>query len=554
MRLFRPRLGTIQLVSIVSAYLVLLTNETFWRKGFAYFAGHEVQLVGLGLALFLLCFAALTTFSVKYVVKPLLVFAIAVSALASYFVDTFGLVIDRDMITNVVLTTPAEAGHLMTGSFFLHLLLFGALPSVLVALVRVEHRSFRAKVRRHSAFIFPSLIAAAAIVYAFYPGFSSIFRSHGDLMASFHPAAPIVAGVKVALSDMAERNIVAAPLGTDAKRGPIATASAKPIVTVVVVGETARSMNFGLNGYRRDTTPELAARDVVSFQNVTSCGTSTAVSVPCMFSNLTKANYSSKAGRSVENLTDVLAHAGLDVRWFDNDTGSMHVADRRDYEFLPASNDPRFCAGGECHDDILVERLRLALDDIHRDTVIVLHQLGSHGPAYHERYPQAAERFQPACRSAEFTDCTREEIVNAYDNTILYTDHVLSEVIDLLGSREDLASSMLYVSDHGESLGENGLYLHGMPYFLAPSTQTHVPMIAWFSKPYEALTGLQAACLEGRKGEALSHDNLFHTVLGTADVVTSVYQTGLDAFAPCRSRQSSTHLAANPAEPHEVLR
>lgn len=534
MRLARPRLGSIPLVLIVSVYLVALTNDTFWRKGQAYLLGHEGQLAALGLCLSLLCVAALTTFSTKYLVKPFLILAILIASTASYFVDTFGLVIDREMIQNVALTTSAEAAHLLSPDLLLHLLGFGVLPSLLVASVRVAHRPFWEKVKVNSLVIFPCLAVTAAIVFANYPSFASTFRSHGDLLASFNPAAPIVATVKYAIRAIDERGIVAAPLGTDARPARRAGEPGKPLVTVVIVGETARAANFGLNGYARDTNPELSRRDAVAFQNVASCGTSTAISVPCMFSNLTRSGYSTKAGRSVENLTDVVRHAGVDIQWLDNNTGSAHVADRIPYEFLPATNDPRFCSGGECQDEILVEHLRAVLADVRKDTVIILHQLGSHGPAYHLRAPAAFQRFLPACQEEVFSDCSREEIVNAYDNTILYTDHVLAEIVDLLDGRSDLAASMLYVSDHGESLGENGLYLHGIPYFMAPSTQTHVPMIAWFSKAYRGQTGIDGACVAGRKDAVLSHDNFFHTVLGTAMIETGVYEAGMDALAKCR--------------------
>lgn len=544
MRPVRPRLGSIPLVLAVSVYLLALTNDTFWRKAQAYFVGHEGQLAALGLCLLLLCVAALTTFSAKFLVKPFLILAILIAAMASYFVDTFGLVIDRDMIQNVALTTTTEAAHLLSPGLVVHLLAFGVLPSLLVALVRVVHRPFWQKVKVNSLVIFPCLGVTAAIVFANYPSFSSTFRSHRDLLASFNPGAPIVAAVKYAVREVEERDIVAAPLGTDARQAVRAAGSGKPLVTVVVVGETARAMNFGLYGYDRDTNPELGQRDVVAFQNVASCGTSTAVSVPCMFSNLTRAFYSSKGGRSVENLTDVIKHADVDVRWLDNNTGSAHVADRIPYEYLPATNDPRFCSDGECHDEILVEHLRATLADVRQDTVIFLHQLGSHGPAYYLRSPEQFQRFLPACRGEAFADCSREEIVNAYDNTILYTDHILSEIVDLLAGRSELAASMLYVSDHGESLGENGLYLHAMPYFMAPSTQTHVPMIAWFSESYRSETGVDAACIAGQKDADLSHDNFFHTVLGTAQIKTTVYDPGLDALAPCRS--AASRLAAVP--------
>ncbi|KQT87138.1 phosphoethanolamine--lipid A transferase [Aurantimonas sp. Leaf443] len=530
----RPTLGSVPLVALVCAYLLFVTNGAFWRKGLAYFDGHELQLAGLGLGLYLLMLAILTTLSVKYLVKPVLVALILLSAAASHFVDSYGLLIDREMIANVMLTSRAEAGQLMTPGLALHMVLFGLLPALAVAAVRVRHRGALAKFRQNSLVVFPSLAVALALVLAFYPGFSSTFRTHRDLIDSLNPSAPLVAAGRYAAQRLQERNFVVAPLGLDAAPRRAAEGR-RPLLTVLVVGETARGANFGLNGYGRDTTPELAARGAISFTQVSSCGTSTAVSVPCMFSNLTRAGYSSKAARSSQGLLDVLSHAGQDVRWIDNDSGAYHVADRVPYVFLPDTPDPRRCADGECHDEILIDRLKAELAGVTRDTVIVLHQIGSHGPAYHARYPNAFERFSPACRTAEFADCSRQAIVDAYDNTILYTDHVLASAIDLLSARPDLDTALLYVSDHGESLGENGLYLHAMPYFMAPQEQTRVPMIAWLSNGMAAATGLDAACLAGRRDAPLSHDNLFHTMLGLGDVSTGVYDRGLDAFAPCRA-------------------
>ncbi|WP_062011861.1 phosphoethanolamine transferase [Aureimonas sp. AU4] len=539
MRPSRPAIGSVPLVALVTGYLLFATNGTFWRKAFTYFGAHPLDLAGLALGLFLLLFAILTSVSIKYVVKPLLIALILVSASASYFVDSYGILIDRDMIANVALTNPAEAGRLLTPSLVLHLALFGLVPALLVAFVRVRHRTFWQKAKWNSAAIFPSLAVAAAVVLACYSSFASTFRMHRDLIASLNPVAPLVAGYKYADQEIGTETYVAAPLGTDAVPGPRLASATKPVVTILVVGETARSQQFALNGYERDTTPELAKRDVVSFTKVSSCGTSTAVSVPCMFSNLTRANYSRAASRSVENVLDVLVRAGLDVRWIDNDSGAYHVADRIPYTYLPETNDPRFCSAGECHDEILTERLREEMKTITRDTVIVLHQIGSHGPTYYERYPKAFERFTPACQTAEFADCQRDEIVRAYDNTIVYTDHVLAETIDLLASRDDLETSMLFVSDHGESLGENGIYLHAMPYLLAPVTQTTVPMIAWFSPAFSQRMGIDTACLKARRDEPLSHDNLFHTLIGMNDVRTSVYDAGLDAFAACRAASSA---------------
>ena len=170
------------------------------------------------------------------------------------------------------------------------------------------------------------------------------------------------------------------------------------------------------------------------------------------------------------------------------------------------------------------------------NSVVVLHMMGSHGPAYYKRYPAEFERFQPACKESQFSRCERSQIVNGYDNTIVYTDYVLSQVIELLRLNDSrgLPSAMLYVSDHGELLGENNIYLHGLPYAFAPDVQKHVPMLLWVSPRMQADFQIDTACLERRRQEPVSHDNFFHSVLGLLDVETKEYARSLDIFASCR--------------------
>ncbi len=535
MRPSRPVIGSVALSALTAAYMLFLTNGTFWAKAFACFEGHSYALAMFAAGLFALFLAGLATVSVQYLIKPLFILLVLIAAAASYYADTFGTLIDRQMIQNILLTTPGEARHLVTPDMALHLLVYGLLPAAFIATVRVRHRPFGSKVLHNSLVVVPALLLALGIVFANYQAFSGTLRAHRDLMASLNPVAPIGAAIRYADRLTRERNIVAQPLGLDAHQSERVETSRKPVVTVFVVGETARAQNFGLAGYTRDTTPELRALNVASFDAVSSCGTSTAVSVPCMFSVYPRDDYTEPKALATQNLTDVLSHAGLSVAWYDNDTGSMQVADRIPYEFLPSKPDDRYYEGGECLDDVLVDRLAAALDTVRGNSVIVLHQLGSHGPAYFARYPASFERFKPACRTSQFADCTRQEIVNAYDNTIAYTDHILAEAIRLLGRHQELASNLFYVSDHGESLGENGLFLHGAPYFMAPETQTHVPMIAWFSPAYAELVGLDPGCVRNLADAPLSHDNVFHTVLGLSEVSTSVYQPPLDMFAACRT-------------------
>jgi lipid A ethanolaminephosphotransferase len=280
-------------------------------------------------------------------------------------------------------------------------------------------------------------------------------------------------------------------------------------VTIIVVGETARAMNFSLNGYERDTNPRLSKQDgLINFTQVQSCGTATAVSLPCVFSGFTREDYSEGKARSQEGLLDVISYAGIDVLWRNNNSGCKGVCDRVYYEdlSLPKPGDP-FCNTEECYDERLLQGLPGVIRNAKRDIVIVLHQKGSHGPAYRNRYPAEFQRFGPVCTTNEVGKCSRESIVAAYDNTIAYTDYFLSKTIDLLrtaGAEDNVDTAMLYFSDHGESLGEKNMYLHGAPYVMSPEEQRHVPMMLWFDDGYSERFDIKRECLISRREEILT--------------------------------------------------
>jgi lipid A ethanolaminephosphotransferase len=322
-----------------------------------------------------------------------------------------------------------------------------------------------------------------------------------------------------------------------------AAAQQRPPLLLLVLGETARSDHFALNGYGRPTTPQLATLGVTSQRNAWSCGTSTAASVPCMFSHLGREAYGERQ-QDHENLVDVLQRAGLAVLWLDNQAGCKGVCDRVPNVSTSVSttalNRATLCPEGECLDEIMLDGLdqriaALPAERRARGVVVVMHQMGSHGPAYHKRSPADAKPFQPECTSAALQDCSRDAVVNAYDNSIAYTDRFLAGAIRWLQSRgPSNDTALLYVSDHGESLGENNLYLHGLPYAIAPDVQKHVPWISWFSSGFMQRSGLSQACLRQRLDERVSHDQYFHSALGLLDVQTRSYRPDWDFYRPCR--------------------
>ncbi|WP_096787481.1 phosphoethanolamine transferase [Rhodobacter sp. CZR27] len=514
----------------VVGFMLAADNTTFWLRGLEIF-GASPRLALFGAAVFALTLGLTTLLAAGPLRKPVLVALLLIAATASWFTDRLGITIDRDMIQNAMTTTVTEGRHLVTRGFLLHLLLFGLLPAALVWRMPVRRLPRWQALSRWVAAPVLCVALGAGLLAINFKDFSAVLRERKELVAAWQPAAPLGAAVRYARLVLRTREVTAAPLGLDAHKGARLAAAEKPVLTVLVVGETVRAQNWGLNGYARDTTPELRARGVVNFPQVESCGTATAVSMPCMFSVLPRRDYSQEKGLATENLLDVLSHAGVAVEWHDNNTGDKDIAARVTSARVPA--DPAACGEGECTDAVFLDLLKRKIAGIDRDTVLVLHQIGSHGPAYHLRYPRAFERFQPACHSAEFSDCTDEEIRNAYDNTVAFTDHVLAGMIDMLAAQQRVIPALVYVSDHGESLGENGLYLHGAPWFMAPDTQTRVPMAMWLSDAFRRTMQLDEACLRAAAEAPASHDNLFHTLLGLMDVDTRVRDAGLDRVSAC---------------------
>lgn len=538
---FRPRMRSEWLSILTAVYLLFFMNGTFWDKSSVFLKGDVLALLALGIGLLAGFIALIVTFSAKYVIKPVLIVIVLAAVSGAWFMDRFGVIIDGEMIRNAMETNQAEAGHLITPAFILHMLLFGVLPALFIAVVDIVHRPILKKVAVNLMIILPCLVVFGLAGLSNSGTFIFNIRQHKEWFRTLNPVFPMASAAGFFIGQSKEQNIVIQPLGRDAKvldDGP--ASHRKPRVTIIVVGETARAQNFQLGGYPRETNPELSKRDIIYFDNTSSCGTATAVSVPCMFSVYGRKDYSHGKALATENLVDVLGHAGIKTEWWDNNTGDKHVADRTKKTDLFQSNDPRFCAGGECLDQILVDGLNAWLDKVDGDAVLVLHQLGNHGPAYYLRYPEEFRKFVPDCRSVEFDTCTPETITNAYDNALLYTDHILSEVIDTLGAQgERLDTAMIYMSDHGESLGENGLYLHGAPYIFAPTQQTHVPFVLWMSPGLQQSSGVEQACLAAKANAPLSHDNLFHSVLGLMQVTTEVRDPALDIFTNCRTGASS---------------
>lgn len=538
---FAPRLSAPLLTLAVSVFLVAADNFSFWQRFVAAAGGLQAGNLPLLAATFLvlvLAFnACLSAVNFRPLIKPLLIALLLGSALASYFMNQYGTQIDKSMVQNVLETDWRESSELLSGNMLANVLLLGVLPSLAVWRTRVGFAPLRRHLIINTGVLLGSLALVVAVLLLFFKSYAPTLHEHRELRFLLTPSNYIQA-IHGYLKQKWARPVVVAPLGTDARKGAAWAGQSRRTVTVLVVGETARAMNFSLNHYPRQTNPQLERQPgLINFTDMWSCGTATAVSVPCVFSALGREQYSDSKAQGQEGLLDVLKHAGFSVLWRDNNSGCKGVCARVQYEDMsqPAAGDA-LCSGDECYDERLLEVLPERIRAAKQDLVIVLHQKGSHGPAYWQRYPAGFERFGPVCKTNELERCSQEAITAAYDNTILYTDYFLSKTIELLkrSSREDnVDAALLYFSDHGESLGENNLYLHGAPYLISPPEQRHIPFMLWFSERFSERFQIDTRCLAARSAQPLSHDNIFHSVLGMLDVSTAVYNPGLDLFRAC---------------------
>ena len=541
----RPMLRVETVVLMVVAWLIATLNGAWWSAvgaGRVWSDPSNWLFVGaVFVALVALHFVLLAPVSNRWTIRPLLTVVVIASAATAFFMRTYAVMMDPTMIQNVLKTDTNEAKDLLSWSLVGSVLLWSALPVAFIWWVRIEHRPWLKSFFVRIGMVAGALVVAVLSVLLVSRDVTSLMRNQRELRYLITPGNYIYGLVGSAVRGAKDARAPREPVGTDARLIRVASAE-KPRVFVLVVGETARAANFSLLGYTRSTTPELARLDVTAFRNVTSCGTSTEVSVPCMFSPFGRADYDERRIRNSEGLLNVLARAGYAVKWIDNQSGCKGVCQGAgiEYEKIDAKSAPDLCSGDECHDGVLVRRLQAELADVRANTVFVLHMMGNHGPAYFKRYPPEYRKFLPDCATAELRNCSREQVVNAYDNAIAYTDHVLAGIVGTLANAPALDTAFLYVSDHGESLGENGLYLHGLPYSIAPSTQKHVPMISWLSPGFAAADGVDRRCLNAKAGDALSHDNLFHSVLGLLDVQTSVYKPERDFFETCRGNAGTT--------------
>lgn len=530
------------LACIVTVVWVLaFDNFAFWttvinaQGGMSWKAGGAM--VGLALVLLVMFSAALRPFVGGRLGVLVLGAVLVVSAGISHYVDAWGVLFDKGLVRNMLETDAREVRELLSWPAFFDLLWRGLFPVSLLCFVGLRRSRMAQTIRQSVGLTLVAFIVATAVVLVSYGTLASTFRNHRELRFQLVPSNFVNATYGYLKGNrIAPVSLIT--VAADATRSP--APSATPLVLVFIVGETARAANFSLGGYARDTNAALAESKAVYFSGVVACGTDTATSLPCMFSELGAAGFTNAKAQSRENALDVLQRTGVSVEWIDNNSGCKGVCSRVPTRQLPTKDDGKLCDGAACLDGVLVDALGTSLTRVQNDSAIVLHQMGSHGPSYFKRYP-APGRFQPTCDTNRIQACDVSALVNTYDNSIDYTSQTIAKVIAVAKAQVmKMDVAVLYLSDHGESLGERNIYLHGLPTLLAPKEQTRVPMLIWLSEGAQRRLGTPTSCLTAVSGKELSHDNVFSTLLGFFSINATAYQPKLDIWSVARSEPSCT--------------
>ncbi|OQK39420.1 membrane-associated, metal-dependent hydrolase [Vibrio vulnificus] len=531
---------------VLAIYFATIVNLPIYKELFSIISHLDSVKVGFVISVPIFFLAALNflfnLFSWPWLSKPFFAVLLLLSAMVSYAGYNYGTLFDYGMIANIMETDSSEAGSYLSAYSVIWTLLMGVVPALLVCKLNLSlSGSTLHMVAKKAASMLASLAVIAVIAGLYYQDYASIGRNNTHLKKMIIPTQYVYSATKYVRDTYFSTPQPYRQLGLDAKQSELALQQAeqKPTLLVFVVGETARSQNYQANGYARPTNQYTNELGMISFQDVSSCGTATAVSVPCMFSNMTRSNFDRPTADNQDNALDILNRAGVSLLWKENDGGDKDVAKNIPLFTVDRSRKDALCNGSTCYDMALLENFEQDVENLKGNRVLALHLIGSHGPTYFQRYPKDKAAFMPDCPRADIENCSVEQIVNTYDNTILYTDYVLSQTINKLKALEErYNTALIYVSDHGESLGENGLFLHGMPYSLAPEYQTKVPLMLWMSPGFAQTKQINADCLkqQAKQTDTYSHDYIFHSLLGVMDVSTSEYDATLDLFKQCRAQ------------------
>lgn len=531
---------------LLALYFTVIVNLPVYKALIGIFSQLETVKLGFVITIplfFLACLNFLfSLFSWPKISKPFFIILLILSSMVSYAGFNYGVMFDYGMIANIIETDSSEASSYLSLYSIMWTLVMGIIPALIIYKLPMKPLTNPFKfVTAKIASMLVSLVLIGLIAAMYYQDYASVGRNNSYLKKMIIPTQFVYSASQYVKDTYFTTPQPYKQIGLDAKQSDVALVQAhtKPTLMIMVVGETARAQNYELNGYHRNTTPYTRELDMISFQDVTACGTATAVSVPCMFANMNRDNFERSQADNQDNLLDIMKRANVSQLWKENDGGDKSVAKNITKIEIDRSRKDEMCNGSTCYDMALLENIDKNIADLNGNRMITLHLIGSHGPTYYQRYPSNKAIFKPDCPRADIENCSQEQIINSYDNTILYTDYVISQMIEKLQQlNEQYNTALVYISDHGESLGENGTYLHGIPYRFAPEYQTKVPLMVWMSPSFQQTKNIDYTCLKkaASKTGTYSHDNIFHSMLGVMDISTEEYQAELDIFSQCRDK------------------
>jgi len=458
----------------------------------------------------------------RYLLKPVIIFFVLVGAANYYFLTVFGIIIDEAVIQSTIDSFKesnwGEINDLLTFKYFVYLSFFGFLPSLLLFFIKIQYSNLKKEIAIRLITSVVLFSITLGLIYVNYRNISFISRAATQLKERIIPHY-FLSNIKDYYDLKRDANRTFIELKSKAEQ----LFPEDKMIGVVIVGETARADRFSLNGYKKQTNPLLEKQNINNFSNAYSCGTVTSVSVPCMFTLGDYKSFNAHEAEYEANVLDLIKSSEIEVIWINNNSSCKHVCDRiKLIDYVDKQSEDY--VGYGVHDEILLTGLKkILVNNKAKKILIVLHSMGSHGPAYYNRYPKNFEKFKPTCESIDPQNCNNEELNNTFDNTIFYTDYIVSSVIDVLKEEKKSQNFLVYASDHGESLGENGIYLHAAPMTFAPKEQIHIPALLWSSenliekrkkmnKNYPTLSQIE---------NKITHEYLAHTILDFFNLKTS---------------------------------
>lgn len=527
------------LTLIITFLFATIYNQKIWE---IYTSEHPfsgipwaLEALSFFVFLFFLLFSLFNLVSFKWIQRPVFALVFILSSAAMYFSNALNVYFDYTMIQNLFETDYREASELLIQPLVLSIVLLGLIPCIFIFKIQVYYKPWLKQMLQNTALSIISLGAALASAGPYYANHSSFIRNHNiALSESLLPTSYAISTASYLKKQLVGKNKVRRPIDAHPRQSPKWHQYDKPLALVFILGETARASSFSLQSHSESEFMG-GIEKLFYYSNFSSCGTSTVVSVPCMFSTYSKDDFSRSMRLEYENVIDIALRSGFNTHWLDNHNGCKGVCEGIGINYVSKQESSAFFNDDQFFDEALVEGLADRITRTGGNQVRVLHQLGSHGPAYYKRVPEEFLVSEPSCRSSDLSQCETEAIKNTYNDTVRYTEYLIAKAIKELESISQTHDTVLiYVSDHGESTGENGLYLHGIPMFLAPQEQTHVPALVWLSDTYIASRSIDTGCLKKHLNDEYSHDNISHTLISLLDIESSAYQSELDILRPCK--------------------